>query len=211
MQVVGVAQNLKYSRLNETPRPYFYIPLRQSYTSQFTIHARSSADATDALRQTRDRVRVIDPLLPFARSLTLAEQARQALSVYELAAGTLTMFGAMTIVLAAIGIYGLVAYTVQQSTQEIGIRMAVGASRGAVVWNFLGRGTMLAGVGAAIGLVVAIAASGAIASLLYGVGARDLVAFGGGTALVMTVALLASLFPAWRASRTDPLTALRHR
>jgi ABC-type antimicrobial peptide transport system permease subunit len=121
------------------------------------------------------------------------------------------MFGMMTIVLAAIGIYGLVAYTVQQSTQEIGIRMAVGASRGNVVWGFLRKGAGLAAAGTAIGLVLAAAASGAIRSLLYGVGARDVISFGGGTAIVMTIAILASLVPAWRASKTDPLSALRHK
>src|SRR5436190_2138948 len=83
---------------------------------------------------------------------------------------------------AAIGIYGLVAYTVHQSTQEIGIRMAIGASRGDVIRGFLGRGAALAGIGASIGLVTAIAASGAIGSLLYGVSARDTIAFAGGTA-----------------------------
>jgi ABC-type antimicrobial peptide transport system permease subunit len=145
------------------------------------------------------------------RSAMLSEQTRVALSVYELAAGALTMFGVMTIVLAAIGIYGLVAFTVQQSTQEIGIRMAVGAQRRDVAWSFLGRGATLAALGAAIGLAVAMAMSGAIGSLLYGIGARDAIAFAGGTALVMTIALTASFFPAWKASRTDPLTALRHR
>ena len=83
-------------------------------------------------------------------------------------------------------------------------------SRIDVVWDFLKRGTWLALVGAAIGLVLAVAASGAIGSLLYGVGARDAISFGGGTIIVMTIALLASLIPAWRASRTDPLKALRH-
>ena len=88
-----------------------------------------------------------------------------ALAIYQMAAGALTMFGVMTILLAALGIYGLVAYTVQQSTQEIGIRMAVGAGRGSsVVWTFLRRGTMLAAIGAGIGLVAATALSGAIRS-----------------------------------------------
>ena len=154
--------------------------------------------------------RPLDPTIPITRSTTLTEQTRVALSVYGLAAGALTMFGVMTIVLAAIGIYGLVAYTVQQSTQEIGIRMAVGARRIDVVWDFLKRGTRLAIMGAAIGLVLAATASGAIRSLLYGVSTRDAVSFGGGTIVVMTIALLASLIPAWRASRTDPLKALRH-
>lgn len=209
--VVGVAGDLKYSRLAEAPRPFVYYPLLQNHVPSFAIQARAAGDLSYAMRRVRDQVTALDPAIPIVRSMTLSEQTRVALSVYQLAAGALTMFGVVTIVLAAIGIYGLVAYTVQQSTQEIGIRMAVGASRGDVVWNFLGRGTMLAGIGAAIGLVVAIAASGAIASLLYGVGGRDLVAFGGGTAIVMAIALLASLFPAWRASKTDPLAALRHR
>ena len=119
------------------------------------------------------------------------------------------MFGLMTIVLAAIGIYGLVAYTVKQSTQEIGIRMAVGASRVDVAWDFLRRGATLAVVGAVAGIGLAAAASGAINSLLYGVGARDMLSFAGATAVVMTIAILASLGPAWRAAKTDPLKALR--
>jgi macrolide transport system ATP-binding/permease protein len=209
--VIGVARDLKYSRLSEGPRPFVYYPLLQSFVPSLTIHARAVGDLTGAIRRVRDHVQAVDPTIPITRSTTLADQTRVALSVYELAAGALTMFGLMTIVLAAIGIYGLVAYTVQQSTQEIGIRMAVGANRVDVAWGFLRGGATLAGMGAAIGLVVAVAASGAIGSLLYGVGARDLVAFGGGTALVMAIAVVASFFPAWKASKTDPLTALRHR
>lgn len=211
LEIVGVARDLKYSRLTEDPRPYFYVPIRQSYTPQITIHARSTTDAAEALRQARDRVRALDPLLPISRSLTLAEQAQQALSVYQMAAGALMMFGVMTIVLAAIGIYGLVAYTVKQSTQEIGIRMAVGASRGDVAWTFIRRGTTLAAIGAAVGLAMAMVVSGAMQSVLYGVSSRDLLSFGAGTAIVMVVAVVASFVPAWRAALTDPLSALRHR
>ena len=209
--IVGVAEDLKYARLTEPARPYWYLPLHQSYAPQLTIHARSEGDARDALQQARDRVRAIDPLLPIARSLTLAEQARQALSVYQMAAGALMMFGIMTILLAAIGIYGLVSFTVKQGTQEIGIRIAIGASRRDVAWTFVRRGTMLAAAGAAIGLAISIGLSGAIRSLLYGVGPRDLLSFGGGIAIVMIVALFASFVPAWRAAMIDPLAALRHR
>ena len=208
--IVGVARDLKYSRLSEEPRPFVYFPLLQNYVPSLVVHARAIGDASSALRRVRDQVLRIDPSIPIVRSMMLSEQTRVALSVYELAAGALTMFGVMTIVLAAIGIYGLVAYTVQQSTQEIGIRMAIGASRVDVAGDFLRRGATLAAIGAVIGVLLAAAASGAIRSLLYGVGARDLVSFGGGTALVMTIALVASLVPAWRAAKTDPLTALRH-
>ncbi len=170
-----------------------------------------SSDTGDALKQVRQHVNTLDPQIPIVRSVMLAEQTRVALAIYQMAAGAITMFGVMTILLAAIGIYGLVAYTVQQSTQEIGIRMAVGAGRGDVVWTFLRRGTMLAAIGAGIGLVAATALSGAIRSLLYGVGPRDVVSFGSATAVVMAIALAASIVPAWKASKTDPLTALRHR
>ena len=209
--IIGVARDLKYSRLSEEPRPFVYFPLLQNYMPALTIHARSIADSAAALRRVRDHVQKLNPSIPIVRSMMLSDQTRVALSAYELAAGALTMFGVITIVLAAIGIYGLVAFTVQQSTQEIGIRMAVGAQRRDVAWSFLSRGAGLAALGAAIGLAIAVLVSGAIGSLLYGIGARDLTAFAGGTAVVMGIALVASFVPAWKASRTDPLTALRHR
>jgi predicted permease len=208
--VIGVARDVKYARLSEAPRPFVYYPILQNYAPGFVIHARTGGDLNYAMRRVRDHVQALDPTIPITLSRTLTEQTRVALSVYELAAGALTMFGVMTIVLAAIGIYGLVAYTVQQSTQEIGIRMAIGANRMNVLWDFLRRGAMFAGIGAVIGLVLATAASGAIRSLLYGVGARDAIAFGGGTLVVMSIAIVASMVPAWRASRIDPLKALRH-
>ncbi|MBY0496774.1 MAG: ABC transporter permease [Cyanobacteria bacterium] len=202
--VIGVVHDLKYSRLSEGPRPFVYYPLLQSYAPAFTIHARAAGDLAHTMRRVRDQVQAVDPTIPIVRSITLPEQTRVALSVYQLAAGALTMFGLMTIVLAAIGIYGLVAYTVQQSKQEIGIRMAIGARRIDVVWNFLKRGATPAGVGSIVGLILDISVSGVIGSLLYGVGARDLVSFGGGTLVVMSIALAASMIPAWRASRIDP-------
>jgi predicted permease len=209
--IVGVAATLKYSRLSEAPRPFVYFSLLQSYAPALTVHARTAGDLAHALRRVREHVNQIDPKIPIVRSTTLADQTRIALSMYGLGAGALLIFGAITIVLSAIGIYGLVAYTVQQSTHEIGIRMAVGAQRADVAWTFLSRGAGLAATGAVIGLIVAAAVSGVIGSFLYGVSARDLVAFAGGTAIVMTIALVASFVPAWKASRVDPLTALRHR
>jgi predicted permease len=208
--IVGVAKDITYSRLSEAPRSFVYYPLLQTYAPAITIHARAVGDVNYAMRRVRDRVLEIDPAIPITRSTTLREQTRVALSIYQMSAGGLTMFGMMTILLAAIGIYGVVAYTVKQSTQEIGIRMAIGAQRADVAWSFLRRGAALAATGAMIGLVIAVSLSGALRSLLYGVGTRDIISFAGGTALVMGIALMASFFPAWRASKTDPLTALRH-
>ena len=200
--VIGVARDLKYSRLSEGPRPFVYYPLLQTYAPSLTIHARATGDLSHAMRRVRDHVQALDPTIPITRSMTLTEQTRVALSVYELAAGALTMFGVMTIVLAAIGIYGLVAYTVQQSTQEIGIRMAIGASRGDVAVGLPpARRRARAASARRSAWSWPRRRSGAIRSLLYGVGARDVIVFGGGTVVVMTIAIVASLVPAWRASR----------
>ena len=209
--VIGVARDVKYSTLAESPRGFVYFPLLQNYVPALTVHARAAGDLNYVMRRVRDAVQEIDSAVPITRSLTLVDQTRVALSVYEMAAGSLTMFGVLTILLASIGIYGLVAYSVRQSTREIGIRMAVGAQRFDVAWAFLRSGFVITVIGAAAGLAIAVALSGAIRSLLYGVGARDVVAFAGGTAVVMSIALIASFFPAWKASRIDPLTALRHR
>jgi predicted permease len=207
--IVGVVRDLKYSRLTEEPRPYVYLPFLQSYTPAVTVHVRAAVPPTALLAQVGRHIRALDPNLPILSSRMLTEQIRVALSPYEMAAGTLVMFGLTTIVLAALGIYGLVAYTVQLSTQEIGVRLAVGARRADVVRRFLRHGVGLALVGTIVGLGVAIAAARLVGGVLYGVSPLDGIAFAGATSVVITIALAASFFPAWRASRTDPLTALR--
>lgn len=209
LTIVGVARDVKYARLTEAPRPYFYLPFLQAYTPAITLHIRSTAPSIDVLDLTRKQLQVADPNLPLLSSRLLIDQTRVALSPYELAAGTLVMFGVMTILLSALGIYGLVAYTVQQSTQEIGIRLAIGASRRDVVRQFFTRGVSLSAIGIVLGLAGSFAATRFLAVALYGVGALDAVSFGGATLLVTMIALTASVVPALRASRTDPLVALR--
>jgi predicted permease len=209
--IVGVARDLKYARVTEEPRPYVYLPFLQTYTPAMTMHARASSASPALLSEVAGHIRTIDPNLPILDSRMLSDQTRVALSPYEMAASTLVMFGLMTIVLAALGIYGLVAYTVKLSTQEIGVRLAIGARRIDVVRRFLRQGVGLATIGTVLGLGVAIAAARLVGGVLYGVNPLDSIAFSGATAIVIAIALAASFFPAWRASRTDPLTALRHR
>ncbi len=207
--IVGVAHDLKYARVTEEPRPYVYLPFLQTYTPAMTVHARASSGSPALLNEVRRHIRTIDPNLPILDSRLLSDQTRVALSPYEMAAGTLVMFGVMTIALAALGIYGLVAYSVKLSTQEIGVRLAIGARRIDVVRRFLRQGLGLAAIGMVLGLTVSIAAARLLGGVLYGVGPLDSIAFTGATAVVVAIALAASFFPAWRASRTDPLTALR--
>ncbi|MEO8678681.1 MAG: ABC transporter permease [Vicinamibacterales bacterium] len=211
LTIVGVAQDLKYARLTEAPRPYFYLPFLQAYTSSLTLHVRASDASTDILGVVSRQLHATDPNLPLLTSKLLIEQTRVALSPYEMAAGTLLMFGIMTILLSALGIYGLVAYTIEQSTQEIGVRMAIGASRLDVVRQFFGRGLTLAALGMALGLIMSVAVTRLLAAALYGVSATDAASFVLATAIVAAIALAASFVPAWRASRLDPLAALRHR
>ena len=117
----------------------------------------------------------------------------------------------MAILLTALGTYGLVSYAARQSTHEIGIRIAIGANRADLLRRFLGRGLKLGVTGAVCGLVASLLIARLLASLLYGVSPTDVVSFSGALAVVMTIVLVASLIPAWRASRTDPISALRHR
>jgi ABC-type antimicrobial peptide transport system permease subunit len=128
-----------------------------------------------------------------------------------MAAGVLAMFGSVAALLSALGTYGMVSYSARQSEHEIGIRMAVGANRSDVTRRFLARGLRLGISGTIIGLVASLVASRLLGSLLYGVSTTDVVSFSSAALAVMVVVAAASLIPAWRASRTDPITALRHR
>ena len=155
--VIGVVRDIKYSRINEAPRPYVYLPFLQTYQPSMMLHARGSAGVAPFIEQLRAHVRALDPDLPILGAGTLSEQTRAALSILEMVAGVLFVFGGAGMALAAMGMYGLVSYTVMQSMHEIGIRMALGARGTEVVWHFLRRGLRLGAVGAVIGGVAALA------------------------------------------------------
>jgi predicted permease len=207
--VIGVARDVKYARINEAPRPYVYVPLSQSYRSNMILHARGAVGVDTLLEQARAQIRAMDKDLPILAARSLSQQTRSALSILEMAAAMLFRFGVAGTALAAMGIYGLVSYTVRQSTHEIGIRMALGAQSLSVVRTFLGRGLRLGAIGAAIGIVGALAVTRLLGSVLYGVSATDAIAFARALAVVLGGVLLATLIPAWRAARTNPLAALR--
>ena len=136
--------------------------------------------------------------------------SRGALILFDLTATMLFIFGVAGMALAAMGTYGLVSYTVKQSTHEIGIRMALGASGLSVVRGFLGRGLRLGAIGAALGIVAALGVSRLLGSVLFGVSATDAISFARALALVLGGVVVATIVPAWRAARTNPLSALRH-
>ncbi len=208
--VIGVAADVKYLRINESPRPYLYLPFLQSYRSSMILHTRGPAPVERLVDQARARVAALDPELPILYARPLSESTRGALILFELTAAMLFVFGVAGMALAAMGTYGLVSYTVRQSTHEIGIRMALGASGLSVVREFLARGLRLGAIGAIVGIVVALGVSRLLGSVLFGVSATDAVSFTRALAVVLGVVIVATVVPARRAAKTNPLSALRH-
>ena len=155
--------------MNEAPRPYFYLPFFQSYAANMLLHTRGSAPMETLLDQARARVAALDPDLPISAARPFTENIKGALLFYDLAAAMLFVFGAAGMALAVLGTYGLVAHTVKQSTHEIGIRMALGASRLAVLRGFLGRGLRLGAIGAVLGAVAALGVGRLVERALFGV------------------------------------------
>jgi macrolide transport system ATP-binding/permease protein len=208
--VIGVAADLKYLQINEAPRPYFYLPFPQSYRSNMILYTRGPASVDLLVDQARARVAALDPDLPILHASSMAESTRGALLFFQLTATMLFLFGAAGMALAAMGTYGLVSYIVKQSTHEIGIRMALGASGPSVVRGFLSRGLRLGAIGAAVGIVAAVGLSRLLGSVLFDVSATDALSFVRALAIVLGTVAGATLVPAWRAARTNPLSALRH-
>jgi putative ABC transport system permease protein len=182
------------------------------------LHTRGSSSASGAaavpidrlVDQARANVAALDADLPILKARPMAESMRGAMMLFDLMATMLFIFGAAGMALAAMGTYGLVSYTVRQSTHEIGIRMALGASGMSVVRRFLTRGLRLGAIGAGLGVIAALAVSRLLSGVLFGVSATDVTSFGRALALVFGIVIVASIIPAWRAARTNPLSALRH-
>ena len=209
--VIGVARDVKYSRVNEAPRPYVYLPFLQTYRAAMMLHARGSVSAATAIERVRAHIQAIDPELPIGDARPLSDQTRTTLLFLELASAGLFIFGIAGMALAAMGIYGLVSYAVKQSTHEIGIRMALGARSVEVVWQFLRRGLRLGAIGLVIGTAAALALTRLLGGVLYGVSATDPVSFAGALLVVLGGVVVATIIPAWRAARTPAMAAMQQR
>jgi putative ABC transport system permease protein len=209
-EVVAVVRDTKYNSLTERRRPFMYIPLLQEYAGQFNLHARTSSDPKGLVSPVREAIQGIDSRLAPLNIQTLSERIDNSLGDQRTQATMLGTFGVLALVLAAVGLYGVMAYSVAQRTREIGIRMALGAQRKHVLGLVLKQGVVLVSAGVVVGLGAAFAATRLIANLLFGVSAIDPVAFVGTSLLLIVVALLASYIPARRAAKVDPLIALRY-
>jgi ABC-type antimicrobial peptide transport system permease subunit len=208
-RVVGVTETGKYHSLGEDPTPFMYFPHRERFRTGMTLVARVDGDAGQALGDILAVVRELDPDLPLFDVRTMESHMGIALLPARLGGSVLGLFGLLGVVLAGVGVYGVMAYSVSTRTREMGIRVALGADRERVLRLVVGEGMKLTLLGAALGLAAAAAASRLVAGLLYGVPALDPVAFVGVPVILMAVAALAVWLPARRAARTDPMQALR--
>jgi len=208
LEVVGVVEDGKYAGLNEEPQPYVVRPLAQAYTGMNTIIIRTDKDPRELLAAVRNEVRLLDPHLP-SSGKPLEERLAMPLLPVRVAASLLGSFGLLALVLAAIGIYGIMSYAVSRRTREIGIRMALGAQASHVVRLTIRQGMTPVLIGVAIGLTAALGLTQLAKNMLFGVSAADPLTYVGVAALLISVALLACYVPARRAAKVDPLVALR--
>jgi predicted permease len=208
-EVVGIAGDGKYNFLGENPQPHIYLSLEQVFESAVSLHVRASGDPATALGMARREVQAMDRLLPITGVFTYGEILGQSLWAPRMGAALLVVFGLLSLVLAVIGIYGVMSYSVNQRTREMGLRMALGADPSEVLKLVVKQGARLALAGIAIGLALSLALTRLVANLLFDVPAHDPLIFVGIPLLLAAAALVASAQPAWRASRVDPTVALR--
>ncbi len=208
LTIVGVTANAKVNSLNGEPGPFVYVPLAQQFMGRLNLIVRST-DGRTMVPQVRALVRQMNPHLPVTEALALEQITALGVVPQRIAAAVAASLGLVGLLLAIVGIYGVTAYAVSRRTREIGIRMALGADASDVVRLVLRQGAALAATGVAIGIVVAAASSHLLRSLLFGISALDPVTFAGAGILFGVVTLVASYLPARRATKVEPVTALR--
>src|SRR4029077_13299025 len=210
--IVAVVENTKVYRLNEPPKPYFYVPIRQIYRPEMGLvfFVRTSGSIDSAISALRREALSAGPTVPVFDASSLDDSIAASLFSARISASLLSVLGSAALLLAAMGLYGVMAYSVAQRTNEIGIRIALGARGGDVLRLVMTEGARLAGIGYLAGAAAALGLTRFFADLLFGVRANDPWIFGGTAALMAAVTLLAVYCPARRAMHVDPIVALRY-
>jgi cell division protein FtsX len=206
-QIVGIVEDHKVDTPGEAPKPYIHLPLpRQSVFANFLV--RTTTPAAQLVPALVRELRMLDPDLVFLDTGTLRELGEVRLFPIRAGAWLIGVFGALALLLAAVGLYGVIGYSVSRRVREIGIRKALGAESGRIVGMVLREGMVVVGIGGVVGGAIAAASGRVLSSVLF-VGSFDLASFGLAFAALAAVAALANWIPARRASRVDPMVALR--
>jgi macrolide transport system ATP-binding/permease protein len=208
-EIVGIAKTIKYNGVGEPETAHMYVPLEQSYQPQVIVQARTNGDPDAVLGTVRRELQALEPTMPLQNVNNYRNILRTSLWAPRFGSSLLAVFGVLALVLASVGLYGVMAYGVSQRTREIGIRMALGASERDVRGMVVRQGLMLAAGGVVIGLLAAFGLARFVTSLLFGVTGADPLTFGGVALMLLAVALVATYLPARKASRVDPVDALR--
>ena len=206
-EIVGVARDHKVRSVGEDPRPYLHLPSEPSRNVALAV--RTSGPSAGMIPALRSAIVDLEPAVVFTEDVPAAEIAAHTMLPTRVGALLLGCFGALALLLAAVGLYGVIAYSVSLRTREVGVRMALGARPGDVLRLVLGQGARLALVGVAIGSMLAAVAGRVLESLLYGVSAIDPVAYGASAGTLMAAAAAANVVPAITAARIDPIRTLR--
>jgi putative ABC transport system permease protein len=213
-EIIGVAESGSYRALNNEPRPFVYLPFAQrggaGFNMRMVLHVRSRLGAGETYAAIRREVALIDKNVPLQEPMPVSEYMKFSLLPQRIMTAVAGVFGLTGLLLAALGIFGMVSYSVAQRTHEIGVRMALGARSAHVLKLILRQGLRVTLIGVATGLAGAFAATRLLESLLFGLSATDAVVFVGVSLLLTLVALAASYIPARRATKVDPMVALRY-
>jgi predicted permease len=209
MQVAGVVKDSKYESVRETPKPFFYVPLRQNFSVDGDLFVRTPLSPETMATALLQEVHALDPELALYEVLSLQELLDRSTSPQKAAVILVGVLGGLALLLAAIGLYGVMSYAVSQSRRELGLRMALGAGAANLLRLVLSRGLALAAVGVLLGAAMALGLTRLLGNLLYKVSPRDPLAFGSALVVIAIASFAACFLPAWRATRVDPARVLR--
>lgn len=208
-RVVGVTADSKYESMRESPKPFFYVPLRQDFERGPVLNIRTNQPLPSLRAAVAQEVHALDPNLALYEMITLQEQVNRSTSPQLVAVTLVSILGGLALLLAGVGLYGVMSYAVAQSTRELGLRMALGAGAANLLRLVISRGLQLTAGGVLFGAIAALALTRLLGKLLYNVSPHDPWVFGLALAVMATTAISACLLPAWRASRTNPARVLR--
>jgi predicted permease len=208
-QIVGIAKNANYGTLGESPQSCIYVPLRQNFSDAMVLYLQTSVDPSQILMPAERILHNVDSQLPIPDARTGHKIIEQALWTAKMGIGMLSIFGAIALSLASVGLYGLMSYSVRQRQREISLRMALGAGRGQVLQLILRQGLGMVATGIAIGTMLSFAFGRAVSKMLYGISPSDPISILGASLVLLIIAGLACYLPARTASKLNPLTGLR--